>query len=169
MRYASIRSLDVSNGLGVGVALFTQGCPFHCPGCFNPETWDFNSGKEFTKETKNGIIELIKRPYIDRFSILGGEPLVPQNRFELACLIQNIKNKRPDIKIWIYTGYLLENLLKEDSQYLQNILYNTDVLVDGPFIQELKDISLPFCGSRNQRIIDLPKTLAKEEVVLFKV
>lgn len=99
MRYAQIRSLDVSNGLGVGVALFTQGCPFHCPGCFNPETWDYDSGKEFTKDTKEDIIELIKYPYIERFSVLGGESLIPQNRFELACLIQAIKNERPDLKI----------------------------------------------------------------------
>lgn len=169
MRYSQIRSLDVSNGLGVGVSLFTQGCVFRCAGCFNPETWDFNSGKEFTEETKEDIIDLIKYPYIERFSALGGEPLVPQNRFELACLIQAIKNERPDLKIWIYTGYLLEDLLEEDSSYLHSILSNTDVLIDGPFIQELKDISLPFCGSRNQRIIDVPKTLAKEEIVLLEV
>lgn len=99
MRYAQIRSLDVSNGLGVGVALFTQGCPFHCPGCFNPETWDYDSGKEFTKDTKEDIIELIKYPYIERFSVLGGESLIPQNRFELDRLIQAIKNERPDLKI----------------------------------------------------------------------
>lgn len=171
MRFASIRSLDISNGLGIGVALFTQGCPFHCKGCFNPETWDFDGGKEFTNFYKTQILELIQKPYIKRFSLLGGEGLVPQNRYEIATLIQSIKTKRPDIKIWIYTGYTLEELLeqKESGSYMTNILDNIDILVDGQFIEEQKDISLPFCGSRNQRIIDIPATMNSNSIVLLDI
>lgn len=169
MRFASIRSLDISNGLGVGVSLFTQGCPFHCQGCFNPETWDFEGGKEFTSFYKTQLLKLIQKPYIERFSLLGGEGLIPQNHFDIACLIESIRAKRPDIKIWIYTGYTLEELLNNLGPYLTYILRNIDVLVDGQFIQEQKDITLPFCGSRNQRVIDMRKTLEEREIVLLDI
>lgn len=169
MRYNVIRSLDISNGSGVGTALFVQGCPFRCHGCFNPETWNFKGGKEYTKEVRDNILKVIEPSYIERFSILGGEPLVPQNHFEIACLIESIKAKRPDIKIWIYTGYTLEELLNNPGSYLTYILRNIDVLVDGQFIQEQKDITLPFCGSRNQRVIDMRKTLEEREIVLLDI
>lgn len=169
MRYSQICNLDISNGLGIGAALFTQGCPFHCKGCFNPETWDFEGGKEYTKEVRDTILKNIEPSYIKHFSCLGGEPLIPQNHFEIACLIESIRAKRPDIKIWIYTGYTLEALLENPGSYLTYILRNIDVLVDGQFIQEQKDITLPFCGSRNQRVIDMRKTLEEREIVLLDI
>ena len=152
MRYAQIRKMDISNGLGVGASLFIQGCHFHCKNCFNPETWDFEGGKEYTKKTQQTLLKLIEPEYITRFSILGGEPLEPQNHFELAKLINLIKQKRPDIKIWIYTGYIYENLINQESTYLEYILNNIDVLVDGQFQEDKKDLTYPFAGSTNQRI-----------------
>lgn len=169
MRYNVIRSLDISNGLGVGIALFVQGCPFRCTGCFNPETWDFKGGLDFNEQARASLFKAIEPSYIERFSLLGGEPLVHKNRFEIACLIQSIKVIRPDIKIWVYTGYTLEALLEDPGPYLVYILENIDVLVDGQFIQEQKDITLPFCGSRNQRVIDIQKTLKEREIVLLDV
>lgn len=125
---------------------------FHCKGCFNPETWDFEGGKEYTEETQQTILKLIEPEYIARFSVLGGEPLEPQNYFELAKLINLIKQKRPDIKIWIYTGYTYENLVSKESTYLEYILNNIDVLVDGQFQEDKRDLTYPFAGSTNQRI-----------------
>lgn len=169
MRYASIRTLDISNGIGVGASLFLQGCPFHCHNCFNPETWDFNGGKEFTSNTRNEVLRTIKPDYITRWSLLGGEPLVSQNMSELAKLIQLIRKTKPDIQIWVYTGYTLEELQKREGVYTQYILDNIDVLVDGQYIDELRDVSLPFCGSRNQRIIDMNKTKKQGKIVLLDV
>lgn len=155
MRYAAIRSLDISNGEGVGVSLFVQGCSIRCPGCFQSETWNFEGGKEYTQETQNKILNLLKAPYIERFSILGGEPLEECNWFKLANLINIVNKMRPDIKIWLYTGYTVEQLKEKDDSlgYLEYILNNIDVLIAGPFIQEEKDLSLPWCGSRNQKVI----------------
>lgn len=154
MRYAQIRKIDISNGEGIGVSLFIQGCSQHCKGCFNSETWDFQGGKIYYPETTEKIIELLNKPYITRFSILGGEPLEYKNLFELSCLINKIKSTYPHIKIWMWTGFLLEDLEEKSltNSYLDYILNNIDVLVDGPFIQEEKDISLKWRGSRNQRI-----------------
>ena len=169
MRYAQIRKMDISNGLGVGASLFIQGCHFHCKNCFNPETWDFECGKEYTKETQQTLLKLIEPEYITRFSILGGEPLEPQNHFELAKLINLIKQKRPDIKIWIYTGYIYENLVNQKSIYLEYILSNIDVLVDGQFQEDKKDLTYPFAGSTNQRVIDVQKTLQQNKIVLLDI
>lgn len=157
MRYAALRSMDISNGEGIGASLFVQGCSIRCPGCFQPETWDFKGGKEYTQETKEKILKLIEPDYVERFSILGGEPLEKCNWFELACLINAIKKKRPDIKIWLYSGYKKNNIFIESwySPYLEYIINNIDVLVAGPFVQEEKDLSLPWCGSRNQEVIRL--------------
>lgn len=181
MRIASIRSMDISNGIGIGVSLFTQGCHFHCKNCFNPETWDFNGGKEYTQETVDTILKLVEPEYITRFSILGGEPLEPQNSFYLAELINLIKRKRPDIKIWVYTGYTIENLYSRcyctiggdseatSSQYshLRYILNNIDVLVDGQFQEDKKDLTYPFAGSTNQRVIDMKRTNDCGKIVLL--
>lgn len=170
MRYARIRKMDISNGLGVGVSLFVQGCHFHCPECFNKETWDFNGGQEYTKKTTETILELLDQPQITRFSILGGEPLEPCNLYPLSIVINAIKKEKPDIKIWLYTGYTYENLLvrkeRENINYLTFILNNIDVLVDGQFIQEKKDISYKYAGSTNQRVIDLNKTIDSNIVEL---
>lgn len=155
MRYAALRSMDISNGEGVGASLFVQGCSIRCPGCFQPETWDFEGGKLLTTSTIDSIANLVKPDYIERFSVLGGEPLEDQNLHWLACIINKVKMTKPNIKIWLYSGYTYDNLKQraKDEIYLQWILDNIDVLVAGPFIQEEKDLSLPWCGSRNQEVI----------------
>lgn len=162
MRYASIRKLDISNGEGLGVALFTQGCPFHCKNCFNPETHDFDGGKEYTIDTKNAIVSLINRAQIKRFSILGGEPLIERNKEDMIDLCSSIKEIRPDIKIWVYTGNIFENV--KDDWY--ELLYNyVDVLVDGPYVDSKRDLRLKFRGSSNQRVIDVHKTYCEDKVI----
>ena len=162
MRYASIRRLDISNGEGLGVTLFTQGCPFHCKNCFNPETHDFNGGKEYTIDTKNAIVSLINRAQIKRFSILGGEPLIERNKKDMIDLCSSIKEIRPDIKIWVYTGNIFENV--KDDWY--ELLYNyVDVLVDGPYVDSKRDLRLKFRGSSNQRVIDVHKTYCEDKVI----
>lgn len=152
MRYASIRTMDVSDGEGVGCSLFVQGCHFHCKNCFNQSTWDFNGGKEWTKATKEKFLELVNRPYITRVSILGGEPLADENIEDVSDLISQISLNK---KVWLYTGYVYENM-DSDRKLVSN---SVDVLVDGQFIDELKDMNLPFRGSSNQRLIDIKKTL----------
>ena len=162
MRYASIRRLDISNGKGLGVTLFTQGCPFHCKNCFNPETHDFDGGKEYTIDTKNAILSLINRAQIKRFSILGGEPLIERNKEDMIDLCSSIKEIRPDIKIWVYTGNIFENV--KDDWY--ELLYNyVDVLVDGPYVDSKRDLRLKFRGSSNQRVIDVHKTYCEDKVI----
>ena len=162
MRYASIRRLDISNGEGLGVTLFTQGCPFHCKNCFNPETHDFDGGKEYTIDTKNAILSLINRAQIKRFSILGGEPLIERNKKDMIDLCSSIKEIRPDIKIWVYTGNIFENV--KDDWY--ELLYNyVDVLVDGPYVDSKRDLRLKFRGSSNQRVIDVRKSIFEGKVV----
>lgn len=210
MRYAQIRSLDISNGEGVGISLFVQGCPFHCKNCFNSETWNFNGGREWTEETKKQFIKLIDRPYIKRISILGGEPLAEQNLDDVLSLIKEIREKYPisqnsnsenigksrvledenskeirisfpEKSIWLYTGYDF-NLLK--SQYNEykytpfaadadewltrwEIISNVNVLVDGEYIDEQRDITLPWRGSKNQNVIDVKKTLKENKIILY--
>lgn len=147
MRYASIRDFDISNGEDIGVSLFVQGCHFHCPNCFNQSTWDFNGGKEFTIETMRHLIKLMDRPYIKRFTLLGGEPLAPENIETSKEILRVIKETYPNKQIWLFTGYVMENIPDK------SILKYVDVLVDGPYKHELKDLSLAFRGSSNQRII----------------
>lgn len=162
MRYAAIRPIDISDGVGIGVALFVQGCARHCKNCFNPETWDFNGGKEYTNADRDRILEYIKKPYIKRLSILGGEPLEEVNLTDVCRLVILAKREKPEIKIWIYTGYTYEELLKRIAYSTKDdlavILDNIDYLVDGPFVEEEKDLSLKFAGSRNQRVIDMNLT-----------
>lgn len=181
MRYASIRNLDISNGEGVGVSLFVQGCDRHCFNCFNPNTWDFNGGKEWTEETKNKFIKLIDRPYINRISILGGEPLAEQNLDEVLSLIKEIRNSFPNKTIWLYTGYKFEQIKDafiESKKWLQaswkhsaiirwEIISNVDVLVDGEYIDEQKDLTLKWCGSRNQHVIDVKQSITQNKMVLY--
>lgn len=178
MRYAQIRSMDISNGEGVGVSLFVQGCPFHCKNCFNSETWDFNGGKEWTEETRNKFMELIDRPYIKRVSFLGGEPLAEQNLDEVLPLIKEIRNSFSEKTIWLYTGYELSEIIKQE-QYEKvsgipdvwskrwEIIKQCDVLVDGEYIDEQKDITLKWRGSKNQRVIDVKQSLVQNKVVLY--
>lgn len=162
MRYSGIDKTDIANGEGVGVALFVQGCPFHCKGCFNPETWDFKGGKEFTAKTKEDLIKLIQRPYITRITILGGEPLCPQNAYEIYLLIKELRQYNK--KIWLYTGNTYEDLYERgtygDNPYDVDMLSAAmlvDVLVDGQFVEEKKDLTLKFRGSSNQRVIDIAR------------
>ena len=174
MKYFQIRSMDISNGVGIGTSVFLSGCHFHCKNCHNQELWDFNSGNEYTNDTKNKILKIIQPKWVERFSVLGGEPLETINLKELLVLIENIKALRSDIKIWIYTGYTYEQLQErikknKDDYYLEPILRLADVLIDGPFIQEKKDLTLAFKGSSNQRVIDLQKTSAANDIVLLDV
>lgn len=184
MRYASIRSLDISNGEGVGVSLFVQGCPFHCKNCFNSETWDFNGGKEWTEETKNKFMKLIDRPYIKRVSFLGGECLAEQNLDGILSLIKEIRISFPEKTIWLYTGYEWNQIMnikvtqpffscQDLESKIQNVLKRQEIIkmcnvvVDGEYIDEQKDLSLKFRGSKNQKIIDVKQSLAQNKVVLY--
>lgn len=150
MKYAQIRSMDISNGPGCRVSIFFQGCNLHCKGCFNSELWDFNGGKEFTEETKELLFKLLDKPYIAGLSILGGEPL-NQDIYELTNLVVEVKEKYPDKTIWLYTGY---DYKLELSSY-SKIFYYVDTVVDGRFNEDLKDSSLAFRGSSNQKIYDV--------------
>ena len=172
MRYSKIHKLDITNGEGIGVALFVQGCHFHCENCFNQNTWDFEGGKEFTLNTRQQLIQLISNPHITRFTILGGEPLTDENVFGVLDMICEVKERfENDKKIWVYTGYKLEQLLNDKSnpcdKARQMILEKADVLIDGQYIDKLKNLTLKFRGSLNQRVIDLKKTLAANKVVLY--
>lgn len=166
IRYAQIRSLDLSNGEGVGVALFVQGCHFHCLNCFNPETWDFNGGKEWTEEAKEKFLKLIDRPYIKRISILGGEPLAEENLDGVLDLVNRIRLSSPHKSIWLYSGYTFEEIVHptlkcNQSRVRKIILSGIDVLVDGRYIDSQRDISLAYRGSSNQRLIDIQQSLQK--------
>lgn len=165
MRYAQIRNMDISNGENLGVSLFVQGCRFQCKNCFNKETWDFNGGREWTKEVENKFFELIDRPYIKRVSILGGEPLADENVSDVLGLILKLKDKFPNKDIWLYTGYTFESI--SNNPLRKRIIEMCDVLVDGKYIDELKDLTLRFCGSKNQRLIDVQKTLKENKIVLY--
>lgn len=178
MRYAQIRSMDISNGEGVGVSLFVQGCPFHCKNCFNSDTWDFNGGKEWTEKTKNKFMELIDRPYIKRVSFLGGECLAEQNLDEVLKLVKQIRISFPDKTIWLYTGYELSEIVKQEQHEKVGgipdvwskrweIISLCNIVVDGEYIDEQKDLSLKFKGSKNQRVIDVKQSLAQNKVVLY--
>lgn len=178
MRYAQIRSMDISNGEGVGVSLFVQGCPFHCKNCFNSETWDFNGGKEWTEKTKNKFMELIDKPYIKRVSFLGGECLAEQNLDEVLKLVKEIRISFPEKTIWLYTGFKIEDIIKQE-QYEKvsgipdvwskrwEIITNINVLVDGKYIDEQRDITKKWAGSKNQRVIDAKQSLAQNKIVLY--
>lgn len=156
MRYAGIIRNDVAAGQGVNVTFFVQGCEQHCPGCHNPETWDFDGGYEFTQETLDDIIKSLKANGVQRnLSLMGGEPLHQQNEFLTNLIITEVKKVYPNIKITLWTGYIYEDLLQRHDKILENILSNVDVLIDGPFIKEQRDITLEKRGSRNQRIINL--------------
>ena len=153
-RYAGLNANDFANGKGTCVSFFVQGCPHHCPGCFNPETWDFNGGKELPVDIRGQIIKAICANGITRnFSVLGGEPLCPQNRDGVNNIITGIRTAFPHIKIFVWTGYTLEELQAENNDSINNILNNIDVLIDGRYKEEEKDLTLELRGSRNQRIL----------------
>ncbi len=171
MNYATIKKHDVANGLGVRVSLFVSGCTHHCKGCFNPETWDFNYGSEFTKEVEDEIIKALAPDYISGLSLLGGEPFEIANQAALAPFITRVKELYPQKDIWCYSGYNFESDMLTgklgDMSVTEQMLKNIDVLVDGEFVEALKDISLRFKGSSNQRIIDVKKSLESDSLVLW--
>ena len=165
MHYGTIKKTDIANGVGVRVSLFVSGCRRHCKNCFNPETWNFAYGTPFTEQSQAEILQALAPGYISGLSILGGEPFERENQHDLLPLVRAVKQAYPEKSIWCYTGYVLEaDLLNPAGQVRSEdtdaLLSCIDVLVDGPFIEEQKDISLRFRGSRNQRLLDLPKTLA---------
>lgn len=162
MKYLNILDCDIVDGNGIRVALFVSGCSHHCKGCHNPESWDAFNGKEFTEETVDKLLTLLDRDYVDGITITGGDPLMLGNRYEVTKLCKLLKEKFPNKTIWLYTGYEFEEI--EALEVLQYI----DVLVDGPFKLDLRDISLAFKGSSNQRVIDVQKTLKNGNIVLYK-
>ena len=170
MNYCGIKKTDIANGLGVRVSLFVSGCRNHCPGCFQPETWDFDFGEPFTKQTEDEILEALRPTWIQGLSILGGEPMEPENQRVLVPFLRRFRAKFGDTKtIWCYTGCILEKDLQPSppsqpslhshwrTEVTDEFLSYIDVLVDGPFVESLKDISLRFRGSSNQRILELRK------------
>lgn len=162
MNYGEIKKTDIANGEGVRVTLFVSGCRIHCPGCFNSCTWDFDYGNPFTPDVQEEIIQALKPDYIAGLTVLGGEPFEIENQKELVKFLSLVKRTYPEKTIWCYTGYLYDaDLLPADGkrhcEVTEEMLSCIDVLVDGPFMQDLKDITLKFRGSRNQRILELKK------------
>lgn len=169
MYYGEIKNYDIANGIGVRVTLFVSGCTNHCEQCFQPQTWDFCYGNPFTKETENEILQMLSPDYIDGLTLLGGEPFEPANQRDLLPFVKRVKEQYPNKTIWCFTGFRLDDELLKESyarcEVTDQLLSYIDVLVDGRFVAALKDISLRFRGSSNQRLIDLPKTLEKGEIV----
>ncbi len=173
MKYAKIKKCDVANGPGVRVSLFVSGCNHHCKNCFNKEAWDFNYGNDFTQKEEDEIIEDLKPEYITGLSLLGGEPFEKTNQEGLVPLIKKVKETYPDKKIWCYTGFTFDKQIlgqmigEEHNQTTEEMLENIDYIVDGRFVEELKNPRLQFRGSSNQRIIDVKKSLAQNEIVIW--
>ena len=158
MKYSGIIFNDISAAPGLCVTLFTQGCPHRCPGCHNPETWDFNGGKEFTEETMEEIIRGLKAQGIKRnYCVMGGEPLCDENAYFTFTTIWRVKYDLPDTLVYVWTGYTFDELLKSNNIYIKEILKYADFIIEGPYIESERDITLDMRGSRNQKIIDLRK------------
>ena len=173
MHYGELKKCDIANGAGVRVTLFVSGCTNRCEGCFQPQTWDNCYGRPFTQETEAEIFSELDKSYVDGLTVLGGEPFEPKNQPALTALLRKVKQQYPTKNVWCFTGFRLgEELLTEGSyprtEHTDEMLSYIDILVDGRFVQELKDISLQFRGSRNQRIIDLNATRAAGEVVIWE-
>lgn len=184
MNYAQIRSMDISNGEGIGVSLFVQGCDFHCKNCFNSETWEFAKGQEWNDKTKNQFLKLIEKSFIQRVSILGGEPLHPKNVQNVLKIVDEIRVSYPTKNIWLYTGYTWEEIWIKDNiktgdkikdmrgkairNLRRQVVRMCDVLIDGRYVDELRDISLHWRGSSNQRVINVQETLKQNQIVLWE-
>ena len=169
MNYATIKNCDIANGPGVRVSLFVSGCTHRCPGCFNEVAWDFDYGQPFTRETADHILDLLRPDYIQGLTLLGGEPFEPRNQGAVVELLRQVKAAFPNKSIWAFSGYLFEKdilsgRLGDTAEYLSYL----DVLVDGPFVESKKNLSLRFRGSENQRLIDVPASLARGETVLWQ-
>lgn len=173
MNYATIKWCDIANGEGVRVSLFVSGCTHHCKNCFNEVAWDFSYGEVFDEEIQKKILNELESDYIAGLSLLGGEPFEPQNQLALAPFVAKVKELYPTKPIWCYTGCILDEkkgVLKEkykNTPVTKELISMIDVLVDGPYVEELKDIRLKFRGSSNQRVIDVKKTLAAKKIVLY--
>lgn len=171
MNFGEIKKCDIANGEGVRVSLFVSGCTHHCKGCFNAQTWDFNFGEPFTEEVENSLLEDLAPSYIVGLTLLGGEPMEPENQRALVPFLRKVKEKLPNKTIWCYSGYTYDEDLVEGGkawcEVTAEMLSMMDVLVDGEFVEALKDIRLIFKGSSNQRIINLKETLQKGEIVLY--
>ena len=184
MNYAQIRSMDISNGEGIGVSLFVQGCDFHCKNCFNSETWDFSKGQEWNEKTKNQFLKLVENHFIQRVSILGGEPLHPKNVQNVLKIVDEIRVSYPTKNIWLYTGYTWEEIWIKDNiktadkvkdmrekaiiNLRRQVVRMCDVLIDGRYVDEIRDVSLHWRGSSNQRVINVQETLKQNQIVLWE-
>lgn len=173
MNYAAIKNCDVANGTGVRVSVFVSGCTHRCKGCFNEEAWDFGYGEPFTEEVEDRIIRYLEPGYIRGLSLLGGEPFEHGNQQGLLPFLRRVKQLYPEKDVWCYTGYIFESdivgKMCEKWQETREMLSYIDILVDGPFVEEKKDLNLKFRGSSNQRIIDVAKSLAGQETVIAKI
>lgn len=172
MNYGNIKKCDIANGPGIRVSLFVSGCTNHCKECFQPETWDFNYGKPFTEDTKSEIYHELDKHFVQGITILGGEPFEPHNQEILAPFLKEIKTKYPDKSIWCYTGFLYDKEILNPNgyphcEYTDKMLNSIDILVDGRFDINLKNISLQFRGSSNQRIIDVQKSRYFNSIILW--
>lgn len=171
MYYGEIKNFDIANGEGVRVTLFVSGCTNRCEGCFQPQTWDFYYGQPFTEETENQILEMLKPDYINGLTLLGGEPFEPENQVALFPFVQKVRKAYPNKNIWAFTGFTLEQLLTDGSHarcgVTDRLLSNIDVLVDGRFEKDKKNLMLKFRGSENQRLIDLKTTLKTKTITLL--
>ena len=163
MRYNIVRKMDISNGPGVRVSVFMQGCEFHCKNCFNPETWDFEGGKDFNNDTIDEVLELCDKDYVKGLSILGGEPMHPKNIEATTELAKAFKEKYPNKNIWVWSGFKFDEDLKD-----KEVMNYIDVLVDGRYSDELHDPTLKWRGSSNQRVIDVQKSLKNNNIIEFK-
>lgn len=172
MYYAAIKNCDIANGPGVRVSLFVSGCTHHCKGCFNEVAWDFQYGEPFTQETVNSILKMLSPSHIKGLTILGGEPFEPENQPAVLELLRQVKKEFPDKSVWAFSGYLMDRDILSGRlgpwEITREYLSYLDVLVDGPFILEKKDLSLRFRGSSNQRLIDVQETLKKNAIVLWE-
>ena len=172
MNYATIKPRDIANGPGVRVSLFVSGCTHHCKGCFNQEAWDFDFGEAFTQETIDYILEQLSPAFVRGLTLLGGEPFDPRNQSAIVELLRQIRAKYPEKSIWAFSGYLFDRDILPgrlgDPAITREYLSYLDVLVDGPFIEAKKNLTLRFRGSENQRLIDVPKSLESGEVVLWE-
>lgn len=172
MYYGTIKNCDIANGIGVRVSLFVSGCTNHCKNCFQPETWDFEYGQPFTRETEDRLLSMLEPSYINGLTLLGGEPFEPSNQRALLPFLKKVRERLPEKTVWAFSGFTLEELRQEGShphcEVTEEILGLLDVLVDGRFQEELKDISLRFRGSSNQRILDMRQTLKQGVPVLWE-
>ena len=169
MNYGEVKEFDIANGVGVRVSLFVAGCRHRCEGCFNPGMWQFGSGRPFDADAEDMVMHALESPVVRGLSVLGGEPLEPENQRPVLSLLRRVRRELPRKDVWLWTGFVLDDLLsggsRADTDVLMDVLGEVDVLVDGPFVLQRRDLTLRFRGSGNQRVIDLRRTLSEGHVV----